>query len=113
MLDEKKILVNINVKERLNNMNKKIGFIGCGKMASAIIKGIMSCSEKYDIKGSEINCEIAEAAQKRLGIPVLTDNRMLVMDSDVIFLAVKPNYVLQILEKTPISPYLIFSFFQF
>ena len=87
-------------------MNKKIGFIGCGKMASAIIKGIMSCSEKYDIKGSEINCEIAEAAQKRLGIPVLTDNRMLVMDSDVIFLAVKPNYVLQILEeiKKEITP---------
>ena len=43
-------------------MNKKIGFIGCGKMASAIIKGITSscCGEKYEIKGSEINCEIAE-----------------------------------------------------
>ena len=89
-------------------MNKKIGFIGCGKMASAIIKGIMSscCTEKYEIKGAEINCEIAELAQSRLNIPVLTDNRMLVMDSDVIFLAVKPNYVLQILEeiKDEITP---------
>ncbi len=82
-------------------MNKKIGFIGCGKMASAIIKGILSscCDDKYEIKGSEVNCEIAELAQIRLGIPVLTDNRMLVMDSDVIFLAVKPNYVPQILEE--------------
>lgn len=82
-------------------MNKKIGFIGCGKMASAIIKGILSscCDGKYEIKGSEVNCEIAELAQTRLGIPVLTDNRMLVMDSDVIFLAVKPNYVPQILEE--------------
>ncbi len=82
-------------------MNKKIGFIGCGKMASAIIKGILTscCTEKYEIKGSEINCEIAELAQERLGIPVLTDNRMLAIDSDVIFLAVKPNYVTQILEE--------------
>lgn len=89
-------------------MNKKLGFIGCGKMAGAIIKGIISscCGEKYEIKGSEVNCEIAELAQSRLGIPVLTDNRMLVMDSDVIFLAVKPSYVQQILEeiKDEITP---------
>lgn len=82
-------------------MNKKIGFIGCGKMASAIIKGILSsCSgDRYEIKGSEVNCEISELASSRLGIPVLTDNRMLALDSDVIFLAVKPNYVQPILEE--------------
>lgn len=82
-------------------MNKKIGFIGCGKMASAIIKGILSscCKEKYDIKGSEVNCEIAELAQNRLNIPVLTDNRMLAIDSDVIFIATKPNYAGMVLNE--------------
>ena len=82
-------------------MNKKIGFIGCGKMASAIIKGITtsSCGVKYELKGSEVNCEIAELAQNRLGITVLTDNRMLAIDSDVIFIATKPNYVVQVLEE--------------
>ena len=82
-------------------MNKKIGFIGCGKMASAIIKGILSsCNkEKFAIKGSEVNCEIAELAQNKLGITVLTDNRMLAIDSDVIFIATKPNYVAQVLEE--------------
>ena len=82
-------------------MNKKIGFIGCGKMASAIIKGITtsSCGVKYELKGSEVNCEIAELAQNRLGITVLTDNRMLAIDSDVIFIATKPNYVAQVLEE--------------
>ena len=82
-------------------MNKKIGFIGCGKMASAIIKGITtsSCGVKYELKGSEVNCEIAELAQNRLGITVLTDNRMLAIDSNVIFIATKPNYVAQILEE--------------
>lgn len=82
-------------------MNKKIGFIGCGKMASAIIKGVLSacCKPDVEIKGSEVNCEIAELAQNRLGIEVITDNRMLAMDSDVIFIATKPNYVSQVLEE--------------
>lgn len=89
-------------------MNKKIGFIGCGKMASAIIKGVLSacCKPDVEIKGSEVNCEIAELAQSRLGIEVLTDNRFLTIDSDVIFLATKPNYVPQVLEeiKDEITP---------
>lgn len=82
-------------------MNKKIGFIGCGKMAGAIIKGILtSCSsEQFKLKGSEVNCEIAELAQGRLGIEVLADNRLLAIDSDVIFIATKPNYVAQVLEQ--------------
>lgn len=82
-------------------MNKKIGFIGCGKMASAIINGIISSGfvPKNNIKGSEINPEIAENAQKRLGIDVLTDNKALVMDSDIIFLVTKPNQVSDILEE--------------
>lgn len=89
-------------------MNKKIGFIGCGKMASAIIKGVLSacCKPDVEIKGSEINCEIAELAQTKLGIEVLTDNRLLTMDSDIIFIATKPNYVAQVLEeiKDEITP---------
>lgn len=89
-------------------MNKKIGFIGCGKMASAIIKGVLSacCKSDVEIKGSEVNCEIAELAQSRLGIEVITDNRLLAMDSDVIFIATKPNYVTQVLEeiKDEITP---------
>ena len=82
-------------------MNKKIGFIGCGKMASAIIKGILASDNKnnLEIKGSEINCEIAEAAQERLGITVLSDNKALAIDSDIIFIATKPNYAAQVLEE--------------
>lgn len=84
-------------------MNKKckIGFIGCGKMASAIIKGTIFSKflPKENIKGSEVNCTVAELAQSRLGIEVLTDNRFLTMDSDVIFIATKPNYVANVLEE--------------
>ena len=84
-------------------MNKKckIGFIGCGKMASAIIKGTILSKflPKENIKGSEVNCEIAELASQRLGIEVITDNRALVMESDIIFIATKPNYAASVLEE--------------
>lgn len=70
-------------------------------MASAIIKGVLSacCKPDVEIKGSEVNCEIAELAHNRLGIEVLTNNRFLTMDSDVIFIATKPNYVAHVLEE--------------
>lgn len=85
----------------MNKNLKKIGFIGCGKMAGAIISGINSCTcaNHFELKGSEVNCEIAELAQNKLGIEVLTDNRFLTMDSDVIFIATKPNYVRNVLEE--------------
>lgn len=83
------------------NKNCKIGFIGCGKMASAIIKGIINSGflPKENLKGSEVNSEIAQNAQNRLGITVISDNKMLAADSDIIFIATKPNYVVDVLEN--------------
>ena len=52
-----------------------------------------------NIKGSEVNCEIAELASQRLGIEVITDNRALVMESDMIFHSTKPNYAASVLEE--------------
>ena len=74
-------------------MNKKIGFIGCGKMASAIIGGVIS-SKFVDadyITASEISVEAAEEKSKKLDIKVVTNNNELVKNSDVIFIATTPN----------------------
>lgn len=82
-------------------MNKKIGFIGCGKMASAIITGIKNscCAKNLELMGSEVNCEIAELAKTKLGIDVIVSNRALVKNCDIIFIATKPNYVQSVLEE--------------
>lgn len=85
-------------------MNKgviKLGFIGCGKMASAIIKGILnSCSARnFEIIGSEVNSEIAQLASDRLGIEVISDNMELAKRVDILLIATKPTYVLKVLEE--------------
>lgn len=85
-------------------MNKnvlKIGFIGCGKMAGSIIKGVLgSCNAKnFEIIGSEVNSEIAQLASDRLGIEVISDNMELAKRVDVLVIATKPMYVLNILEE--------------
>ena len=82
-------------------MKKSIGFIGCGKMASAIIKGIQGVNEgkDYTILGSEVNADVAKAASGRLGISVIADNKKLAKSSDIVFIATKPNYVAVVVEE--------------
>lgn len=70
-------------------------------MASAIIKGILGSDkdENYIVRGSEVCEEFAKSAVQRLGIEVLTDNKELVKNSDIVFIATKPNSVVEVLEE--------------
>ena len=81
-------------------MNKKIGFIGCGKMASAIIGGVLASGvvSPDNIVAAEISQEKAEVKSKELGIKVITDNKELVCISDVVFIATTPNFVEGVLD---------------
>lgn len=76
-------------------MNKKIGFIGCGKMASAIIGGVIASNylPKENIMAAEISEEKAAEKSKEFGIKVITDNNELVNSVDVVFVATTPNFV--------------------
>ncbi len=73
----------------------KIGFIGCGKMAGAIIKGIGG----GNIIASKSTSDNLKEVSERLGVEITLDNKYLVNISDVIFLAVKPNQVESVLEE--------------
>lgn len=70
-------------------------------MASAIISGILNSNqaENFSISGSEVNEEIAKSASDRLNIEVITDNKKLAKNSDIVFIATKPNTVADVLNE--------------
>lgn len=72
----------------------KIGFIGCGNMASAMIKGIIGNQivGPEDILVSALHRETLEKAAQELGVQVTDQNVRVAQEADVLFLAVKPQY---------------------
>ena len=78
----------------------KLGFIGAGNMASAILKGILGqdclpaeclyISRKHPERSSE---------WVQQGVHMAQDNVSLVQNVDVVVLAIKPIYVAQVLSE--------------
>ncbi|MCQ6962588.1 pyrroline-5-carboxylate reductase [Methanolobus chelungpuianus] len=80
---------------------KKIGFIGTGKMGSALIKGIsgagiVPCSGIY---ASDVFEASLRELRDSLGVNVTQDNREVVNKSDIIVLAVKPQILKSVLSS--------------
>lgn len=82
-------------------MNKKIGFIGGGKMAQAIMQGIIGSKilEKSAIFVSDPNSETTQRVRKNLGINIAENNISLVKAVDIVFLATKPFVIKDILAE--------------
>lgn len=81
-------------------MNKKIGFIGAGNMAKAMIGGIVKSSlvDVNKVTASDLNENALENAKKEYGINVTTDSKEVVKNSDIVVVAVKPNVYDIVLE---------------
>jgi len=85
----------------MNKNDVNVGFIGCGKMASAIIKGVVDSNflANSQIIASEISEEFASLKEAELGIKVVTDNKIIAGNSDIVFLATKPYYIKEVLNE--------------
>lgn len=80
---------------------KKIGFIGCGKMATAIINGVLNSNlvENADIIASKSSENNLEELKNKLKVDVVLDNKIVAKNSEVIILAIKPHFINEVLEE--------------
>ena len=71
----------------------KIGFIGCGQMAQAMIGAFIEGKvvTSSQVICSDINQGSLDIAKNKYGVSVTTDNNQVFGNADVIFLAVKPQ----------------------
>jgi|ADurb_Met_03_Slu_FD_contig_121_67879_length_3351_multi_5_in_0_out_0_7 pyrroline-5-carboxylate reductase len=86
--------------------NMRIGFVGAGNMAEAMMKGIISAgvATKEDMIASEIVPQRRDYITRTLGVRTVSDAIEVVRSSDVIILAVKPQQVGPVLDE--LKPYL-------
>lgn len=94
-------LDNICNKERMDDkFMSKIGFIGAGNMATAIIKGLIANGIKRcnDINVYDID-EMKLQEIEKFGVKAVKSSQELVNKSDVIVLAIKPQVYGYVLEE--------------
>ena len=79
----------------------KIGFIGLGSMAKAIIGGMLDNQivKPEDIIGTAKTKETMEAVRKAYGIQVRDTNEAVAEESEVLFLAVKPQFMEEVIHE--------------
>ena len=79
----------------------KIGFIGCGNMASAMIGGIIKNQvvAPADILASAKTEVSREKKKEELGIAMTADNREVAAFAEVLILAVKPFYYEDVIKE--------------
>src|SRR5215207_333539 len=78
---------------------RKIGFVGGGNMAAALIRGLLQSSTVTadQIRASDVNDDRLGGLREKYGIETTTDNDELTRWADVIVIAVKPQIVDRIL----------------
>ena len=79
----------------------KIGFIGFGNMAKAILLGMISdgICQKENVTISALHKETLDVAKNEFGVSVTSINKEVIEYSDVIFLAVKPQFYEEIISE--------------
>ncbi|MBS2012307.1 MAG: pyrroline-5-carboxylate reductase [Deltaproteobacteria bacterium] len=77
---------------------KKLGFIGGGNMAAALVKGLLHANvPPSEIVVSDVKTDRLQMLSETHGVVTTTDNHELVRTCDVIVLAVKPQVIDKVL----------------
>jgi len=95
-------------------LKEKIGFIGAGRMAEALVKGILNAdlSSTDKIIASDLDEKRCQILKNENKIKTTQDNKQVISGSDIIILAVKPNIlgiILKELKSDITSKHLIVS----
>ena len=79
----------------------KLGFIGCGNMATAMMKGIIANEivAKEEIIGADLSKDSLEKAQEELGICVTSDNKEVAKKAEMLVLSVKPQFYEAVIDE--------------
>lgn len=79
----------------------KIGFIGLGNMATAMIGGMLEKGmvEPQNVIGSSKTRATADKIKARFNITTVLDNRTVAKEADILFLAVKPLFFPEIIQE--------------
>lgn len=77
----------------------KLGFIGCGNMAGAIMGGILAKKEVTgsEICASDVSAQAMKNVREKYGIQTEENNAAVAKQADILILAVKPNYVEEVI----------------
>lgn len=79
----------------------KVGLIGCGNMARAIMEGFINKGtfRPEEIIASDKSRDALDQAADKLGIHTTTNNSELVLESEMIILAVKPQVIESVISE--------------
>jgi pyrroline-5-carboxylate reductase len=82
-------------------MDKQVGFIGCGKMAQAMIAGMLQANllQSNQIIASARTNQTLQKVENKFQIKTATSNQEVASFSDFLFLAVKPNLYKNIIDE--------------
>lgn len=81
------------------SIDRTIGFVGAGNMASALIRGLLASAAwpKESILASDVDESRLEHLAAETGVRTTTDNALVAGQSDVVVIAVKPQVVDRVL----------------
>ncbi len=81
-------------------MDKRVGFIGAGNMASALISGMISAGFKPEnIIASSPGKNHLDFLSDNFGVKTSNNNELVFKESEVLIFAVKPNILKTVLEE--------------